>query len=91
MVEFHAKDAIELSTRRADMPNEFDPYREALVVETETIWPDEFDDVDLRERLTLESRLHADPQHATELLYVRTHTGFSRQITVTADDLQRVR
>ncbi len=26
------------------MPNEFDPYREALVVENVTIWPEAYDD-----------------------------------------------
>ena len=26
------------------MPNEFDPYREALVIEAVTDWPEEYDD-----------------------------------------------
>jgi hypothetical protein len=26
------------------MPNVFDPYREALVVENNTIWPDDYED-----------------------------------------------
>ncbi len=73
------------------MANEFDPYREALVMETSTIWPEEHDDLEPAERWRIEERLHAEPQKAADLLYVRTHTGFSRQITVTSEDLNRVR
>lgn len=72
------------------MPNEFDPYREALVVERTTIWPEEYDDWALADRLKIEAVLHSDPQHAAELEYVRQHTGFCRQITVTPGDLERV-
>ncbi|HWC90916.1 MAG TPA: hypothetical protein VG433_14700 [Pirellulales bacterium] len=72
------------------MANAFDPYREALVVEQMTIWPEEYDDWDPHERARLEGLLHARPQDAADLDYVRLHTGFCRQITVTAEDLQRV-
>jgi len=67
------------------MSANFDPYREALVVETDTIWPEEFAGLSLAERDRVEARLHADAQ----LDYVRLPTGFCRQITVTAEDLQR--
>jgi hypothetical protein len=73
------------------MANAFDPYREALVVETVTIWPDEYDSLDEQERERLEQRLHAAAQEAADLDYVRLHTGFCRQITVTPADLDRVR
>ncbi|HEV3005734.1 MAG TPA: hypothetical protein VGX78_14805 [Pirellulales bacterium] len=73
------------------MANAFDPYREALVVETLTIWPDEYDSLDEQERERLEQRLHAAPQEAADLDYVRLHTGFCRQVTVTPADLDRVR
>jgi hypothetical protein len=72
------------------MSANFDPYREALVVETDTIWPDEFGALSPGERDRLEARLHAEAQSATQLEYVRLPTGFCRQITVTAEDLQRV-
>src|SRR5579871_6796886 len=72
------------------MPNEFDPYREALVVEATTIWPDEYDDWSLEDRRRVEAALHADPQHAAQLEYVRQHSGFCRQITVTSEDMDRV-
>ena len=73
------------------MANEHDAYREALVMEETTIWPEEFDDVDPDERSRLEKMLHASPDEAEDLTYHRTHTGFCREITVTEADLQRVR
>jgi hypothetical protein len=72
------------------VPNEFDPYREALIVERTTIWPEEYDDWSITDRRRIEALLHADPQHATELEYIRQHSGFCRQITVTAADLERL-
>jgi zona occludens toxin (predicted ATPase) len=71
------------------MADTFDPYREALVVETETVWPDDTE-LDPRQRLQLEAMLHASPQEAAHLEYIRMHTGFSRRIIVTDDDLARV-
>jgi hypothetical protein len=73
------------------MPNAFDPYREALVVETSTIWPDEYDAWEPAVKDRLEEQLHADPQAAAEMDYVRLHTGFCRQITVTPADLERLK
>ncbi|MDX1961809.1 MAG: hypothetical protein SFX18_01570 [Pirellulales bacterium] len=72
------------------MANEFDPYREALVIEQNTNWPDEFADWDAATRLRAEAELHADPQAALNLTYVRQHTGFARVITVTTADLERL-
>jgi len=61
------------------MADKFDPYREALIVETDTVWPEDYDDWESVER-----------QRVAEALHVRVHTGFCRQITVTPDDLDRV-
>jgi hypothetical protein len=72
------------------MANEFDPYREALVVETTTNWPSEYDEWEWSERFRLESLLHASPKEAAEMKYVRMHTGFCREITVTPEDLERL-
>jgi len=72
------------------MANAFDPYREALVVETQTIWPDEYDDWEDADRERLSEKLHAAPQDAAEMDYVRMHTGFCRQIKVTPADIQRL-
>lgn len=71
------------------MPNSFDPYREALVVEHHTTWPDEYDDWSSADKARIETLLHASPAEAAELDYVRQHTGFARVITVTPADLER--
>jgi hypothetical protein len=72
------------------MADTYDPYREALIVEVETQWPEEYDDWELAERARVERLLHERPQDATQLEYVRTHTGFCRRIVVTPEDLARV-
>jgi len=72
------------------MPNAFDPYREALVVEHHTLWPEDYDDWSEADKSRAEAALHAAPDAAAELDYVRQHTGFARVITVTPADLDRV-
>ena len=72
------------------MPNAFDPYREALVVEQHTVWPDAYEDWSAADRQRVEALLHASPREAAELDYTRLHTGFARVITVTSADLDRV-
>ena len=71
------------------MSDPFDTYREALVVETATVWPDELKNIS--ERDAVERRLHADPAQAADLEYVRLYTGFCRRITVTAADIERLK
>ena len=72
------------------MPNAFDPYREALVVEQITVWPDACEDWSAADKSRVEALLHASPGEAADLEYVRQHTGFARVITVTPADLDRV-
>ena len=72
------------------MPDKFDPYREALVMETSTVWPEEYEDWELAKRREVESRLHAAPAEAAQIEYDRTHTGFCRIIHVTPQDVERV-
>ena len=73
------------------MPDTFDAYREALIMETNTLWPAELGGLDAAEKRRVERALHAEPQACAHLEYVRVHTGFCRTITVTAADLDRVR
>lgn len=76
------------------MPDPFDPYREALVVEELTLWSPEAQDAvagwDAAQRRRLERLLHATADRAAELAYVRVHTGFCRQITAQPADLERL-
>jgi hypothetical protein len=70
--------------------NPWNPYRESLVQESETIWPEELKPVNPVERQRLEAQLHAEPAKAENLEYVRLYTGFSRRITVTPADVARL-
>ena len=72
------------------MPDTYDPYREALVMETETVWPPEYAELPSADRARIALALHEKPAEAVHLEYVRVHTGFCRRITVTPDDLQRL-
>ncbi len=72
------------------MANAFDPYREALVVENHTNWPDAYEDWSPADKARIEALLHASPREAADLDYLRQHTGFARVITVTAEDIDRV-
>ena len=72
------------------MADKFDPYREALVIETTTVWPEEYAQIEPARRRQMEENLHADPAHCSNLEYIRVHTGFCRKITVTAEDVDRL-
>ena len=72
------------------MADTYDPYREALVMETETVWPDEYADMPLQERKRIAYALHEKPAEASHLEYVRVHTGFCRRIVVTPEDIARL-
>jgi hypothetical protein len=76
------------------MSEPFDPYREALVVETTTLWSPEaratVSGWEPARRQRFERQLHAAAAEAAELNYVRVHTGFCRQITVQTADLDRL-
>ncbi len=72
------------------MADKFDAYREALVLEETTVWGDEYDHLEAGEKASIAIALHADAEQCSDLTYVRTFTGFCRQITVTQEDLQRV-
>ena len=75
------------------MPNAIDPYREALVVETKTVWPGDLTGAPPGEsdRQRIAAQLHAAPAQAAELDYICLAAGFIRMITVTATDLERLR
>lgn len=72
------------------MADSFDPYREALVMETNTVWPEEYQSLPWKEKTRIETALHAAPDKCAQLEYVRVHTGFCRQITVTEADMARI-
>jgi hypothetical protein len=74
------------------MPTPFDPYRDALVVEHSTIWPETLANTPAAaDRQRIETKLHETASQAASLEYVRLATGFQRKITVTAEDLERLK
>jgi hypothetical protein len=81
---------VVLSSEDFGVADTFDPYREALVMETDTVWPEEYDGLTAHEKARLESALHAAPDKCSQLEYVRVHTGFCRKITVTPEDMARI-
>ena len=68
----------------------YDPRLEALVVERRTLFDGECGDLPPDDRRWLAARLHADPAAAASLEYVRAHTGFTRRLTATRADVERL-
>lgn len=73
------------------MANEYDPYREALVVEKVFRWALDSAEVSPELRAAVEGELDRRPQLAADLAYVRLPTGFRREITITKEDVDRIR
>ncbi len=55
------------------MADKFDPYREALVMETVTVWPDEYDHLGADEKQQIADALHADPENAAHRDETESH------------------
>ncbi|GAB4158581.1 MAG: hypothetical protein Tsb009_35810 [Planctomycetaceae bacterium] len=68
----------------------FDPRLESLVVETRTEWDPEIGELSDEDRRWLSEAVHREPESAEKIEYVRTHTGFTRVITVTVSDIERL-
>jgi hypothetical protein len=70
--------------------DKFDPRVDDLVVETITHWGNDVRDLPADDRRWLAEALHTQPQLASQVQYRRAHTGFTREITVTAADIERL-
>ncbi|MFV0445207.1 MAG: hypothetical protein ACK5Q5_16645 [Planctomycetaceae bacterium] len=70
--------------------NKFDPRVDSLVVETKTIFGDDMRDLSDEDRRWLAVAIQRKPHLASQVKYERTHTGFTREITVTAADIERL-
>ncbi|MFP6767039.1 MAG: hypothetical protein VB859_02640 [Planctomycetaceae bacterium] len=82
----------------------YDPRLESLVVETRTrfapgieeeirtfdgkLESDVGSDVDTHALLA--EAVHRSPEKASSIFYERAHTGFTREITITEEDLERI-
>lgn len=70
--------------------DKFDARLDSLVVETKTEWADDVAELSQEDRLWLARAIHEKPRLATRIHYERTHTGFTREITITAADIERL-
>lgn len=72
------------------MAKKFDARVDDLVMETRTLWDDSVGDLSEEDRRWVASEIHKQPQLAAQIAYDRSHTGFTRIITVTLEDIQRL-
>jgi hypothetical protein len=70
--------------------NKFDPRIDSLVMETRTGWDPSVGKLTDEDKTWLAQIVHQQPQQAAKIAYERSHTGFTREITVTADDIARI-
>jgi hypothetical protein len=68
----------------------FDPRVDALVMETRTEWDPSVGKLSDEDRHWVATAIHNQPQLATHISYARSHSGFTRTITVTLEDIQRL-
>ncbi|MEQ9410836.1 MAG: hypothetical protein RIK87_24200 [Fuerstiella sp.] len=68
----------------------FDPRVDNLVMETRTLWDDSVGDLSAEDRRWVAAEIHRQPELAANIAYERSHTGFTRIITVTLEDIQRL-
>ena len=70
--------------------NKYDARVDSLVVETVTHWDDEVGEISPEDKSWLSRAVHQSPEQASKISYERAHTGFTRMITVTVDDIERL-
>jgi hypothetical protein len=68
----------------------YDARRETLVIETRTSWDPELAGLSPADKDWLSQAVHEHPEKAAKISYEREHTGFSREITVTVADVERL-
>jgi len=72
------------------MAKKFDPRIDNLVMETRTEWDPSVGELSEEDRRWVSAAIHNNPQNAINIAYERSHTGFTRTITVTLEDIQRL-
>ncbi len=70
--------------------DKYDERVDELVVETKTFWDPSVGNLTPEDRALLSQAIHRSPKLASKIHYERAHTGFTREITVTVDDIQRL-
>ncbi|HET6422538.1 MAG TPA: hypothetical protein VFG20_02570 [Planctomycetaceae bacterium] len=70
--------------------DKFDARVDSLVMETKTLWDPAVGVLAEEDKFWLSEAVHRQPQQAKKIAYERSHTGFTRLITVTPDDIARI-
>ena len=70
--------------------DKFDARIDSLVMETKTAWDPAVGTLANEDKAWLADAVHRQPQQAKKIAYERSHTGFTRLITVTTDDIARI-
>ena len=70
--------------------NKFDPRVDSLVIETKTFWDTAIGKLADADIHWLADAVHRHPEKASNVQYERAHTGFTRTITVTVADIERL-
>ncbi len=70
--------------------DKFDARMDSLVMETRTFWDPAVGVLADEDKNWLAEAVHRQPAQAKKIAYERSHTGFTRQITVTPDDIARI-
>ncbi len=70
--------------------NKFDPRVDDLVMETRTLWDPAVGDLSEEDRQWVSRAIHQQPSLASKVAYERSHTGFTRVITATLEDIQKL-
>ena len=70
--------------------SKFDARVDNLVMETRTLWDPSVGELAEEDRRWVASEIHKHPEAASNISYERSHTGFTRLITVTLEDIQRL-
>ena len=68
----------------------YDSRVDALVMETRTLWDEAVGELSDSDRDWLADAVHTAPAAATNVAYYRSHTGFTREIMVTVEDVTRL-
>jgi hypothetical protein len=70
--------------------NKYDPRVDSLVMEAVTFWDPAVGKLSDEDKAMLARTVHSSPEKASKVAYSRSHTGFTREITVTVDDIARI-
>lgn len=70
--------------------NKYDPRVDSLVMECITHWDPAVGKLSDEDKAVLSKLVHRSPAKAAKVAYNRSHTGFTREITVTVDDIARI-